>query len=374
MTLMRGPTILWPLAPGRGAFESREGGPFMRTHSLVATLILLAAIGFGAGRLLAVATGPAQAPAVAAARPASTVSPAATPVPSTNPAPATAAEVAHAAPAPEPAPAPVTEQPAPKPTPERAPVQEAAAEVPAPAPSGLPREPGLPDGPRVAVPNAKPAPAPDAPKGFLPAPARGSDTPKATVVISSDFQCPVCRRIVEPVEVLIREVPDARVEFKQHALSSHRRAEAAALASLAAHHQGKFWQYHDLLFENQAALEDDDLERYAQQIGLDISKFRKDIADPTLLAQVRAESKAAELLGARGTPAFFINGKLQVGWGSYFGFKQMVLDEISAADAALKAGTPQDKLYEVRAMANSDHGADYVKYFIRGVPPEASAQ
>jgi protein-disulfide isomerase len=236
---------------------------------------------------------------------------------------------------------------------------------------GLPREPGVPDLTDKPLPVAKGAPLPDAPKSFMPSPALGSDTAKVTVVVSSDFQCPVCRRVVEPVAALVREVPDVRVEFKQHALSSHRRAEPAAVASLAAHRQGKFWPYHDLLFQSQGALEDADLERYAEQVGLDMAQFRKDLGDQAIVDQVRAESKASDLLGARGTPAFFINGKMQVGWGSYFGFKQMVIDEAGAADAAIKAGTPVSKVYEVRAKANHEAGDDYVKYFIRGVPPAA---
>lgn len=348
----------------------------MHKYSLISSLIILAAIGFGTGRLIAVSAGsgePAAAPASQAPASASAgpgVSSAAPgPVPA---APAVQAEAPPQAPPTEPAAAKAPEPPAPvaaAPEPLAPPIQEARAEAPPAVASPFPKEPGVPDLPGTPLPNGKPHVLPGAPSGWLPAPALGSDDGRVTVVVASDFQCPVCRRVVEPVEALVREVPEARVEFKQHALSSHRRAEPAAVASMAAHHQGKFWEYHNLLFQNQAALEDADLERYAQQLSLDMDLFKKDLTDPALLAQVRAESKASELLGARGTPAFFINGKLQVGWGSYYGFKQMVIDELSAVDAAIKSGTPAGKAYEARARANHESGADYVKYFIQGTPP-----
>lgn len=340
----------------------------MQTHSLVSALFILGAVGFGLGRLIAVSTASPEAPAATSTAP-QTVALPQPPPPSPPTAPPSPQAVPQAAPQVQAQPAqPAATPPMPEPQVAAAPPPPPRVE-PTPAISAFPKEPGVPDLPAGPLPNAKPHPLPGAPKGWLPSPALGSDEGKVTVVVASDFQCPVCRRVVEPVEALVHEVPEVRIEFKQHPLSSHRRAEPAAVASMAAHKQGRFWEYHNLLFQNQAALEDADLERYAQQLSLDMDRFRKDLQDPALLAQARAESKASELLGARGTPAFFINGKLQVGWGSYFGFKQMVVDELAAANAAVKAGTPATKAYEARVLANHESGPDYVKYFIQGTPP-----
>ncbi|GMV43241.1 MAG: hypothetical protein AMXMBFR64_49570 [Myxococcales bacterium] len=351
----------------------------MQTHSLVSALLILGAVGFGLGRLIAVSTGSSEAPAATSTAPQAVALPQPPPmIAPPSPQAAPQVQAPQAAPQVQAPQVPAPAQPAAA-AQLGAPPQVAAAQPPPPrveappAISAFPKEPGVPDLPAGPLPNAKPHPLPGAPKGWLPSPALGSDEGKVTVVVASDFQCPVCRRVVEPVEALVHEVPEVRIEFKQHPLSSHRRAEPAAVASMAAHKQGRFWEYHNLLFQNQAALEDADLERYAQQLSLDMDRFRKDLQDPALLAQARAESKASELLGARGTPAFFINGKLQVGWGSYFGFKQMVVDELAAANAAVKAGTPPTKAYEARVLANHESGPDYVKYFIQGTPPAEAA-
>ena len=78
---------------------------------------------------------------------------------------------------------------------------------------------------------AKPIALPKAPEGWLPAPALGAEEPLVVVIVSSDFQCPVCRRVVKPVEAIARELgKDVRIEFKHHALPSHPRAADAAAA------------------------------------------------------------------------------------------------------------------------------------------------
>jgi hypothetical protein len=88
-----------------------------------------------------------------------------------------------------------------------------------------------------------------------PSPAMGPETAPVKVFVFSDFQCPVCRRVVEPLKQLVRTHPDeVQIVFKHHALVTHRRAARAAAASIAAYRQGKFWEYHDLVFQNQRFL------------------------------------------------------------------------------------------------------------------------
>src|SRR5262245_18627299 len=181
-------------------------------------------------------------------------------------------------------------------------------------------------------------------------PALGPTPAKVVVIVYSDFQCPVCKRITDATYQITEEWPgDVRVEFRQLALSSHQDAAPAAVAALAAHRQGKFWQMHDLLFANQGALDAASLEGYAQQIGLDMDRFRKDIADPALRARVEEESALAGKLGATATPAFLINGKIGVGWASWMAFRYQVEQERKAVDALLANGTPLAKVQSTRA-------------------------
>jgi protein-disulfide isomerase len=217
---------------------------------------------------------------------------------------------------------------------------------------------------------AKPFAMAQSPSGWLPAPALGSDDPLVVVIVSSDFQCPVCRRVVKPVEAIARELgADVRVEFKHHALPSHPRAMDASLAAMAAHAQGRFWEYHDRLFTNQRALGPGDLEDHARSMGLDLAQWQKDFNSEARRLQIASESRASDKLGARGTPGFFINGRKQVGWGSYFGFKSMVERELTSARELLKSGTPRADVVKKRVLSNNQaDGSNYVSWFIEGTP------
>jgi hypothetical protein len=106
---------------------------------------------------------------------------------------------------------------------------------------------------------------------------------------------------------------------------------------------------HDVLFAHQSAIDAESLVGYAREIGLDGERFRKDSADPTLRARVRAEAALAEKLGATGTPAFFVNGGLSVGWASWDGFRSRVAHELSTVDELLAKGTKLEAIYALRA-------------------------
>jgi protein-disulfide isomerase len=83
----------------------------------------------------------------------------------------------------------------------------------------------------------------------------------------------------------------------------------AAIACEAAHVQGKFWEMHDLVFANQTKLSDSDLLAYAEEVGLDLAKFKKDIADPKVRARVTGDRDDGDELGISGTPAMYVNGR-----------------------------------------------------------------
>ena len=100
-----------------------------------------------------------------------------------------------------------------------------------------------------------------------------------------------------------------RFVFRQFPLSFHQQAHLAAQASLAAHAQGKFWEYHDLVFKNQNALGRDALEGYAKELGLDMVAFAKALDEETYKAAVDAELELGQEVFVSGTPTMFVNGK-----------------------------------------------------------------
>ena len=141
-------------------------------------------------------------------------------------------------------------------------------------------------------------------------PAKGKADAKVTIVEFSDFECPYCSRAVSGVEKLVESYPDdVRVVFMHFPLGMHPRALPAAIASQCANQQGKFWSYHDKLFENQAQLTDEKFEAHAKEAGLDVEKFKACVGDPKTEAFVKKDMAQGTEAGVEGTPSFFINGE-----------------------------------------------------------------
>ncbi len=168
-----------------------------------------------------------------------------------------------------------------------------------------------------------------------------------TIVIFSDFQCPFCARVTNTLDEIKREYgQDVRLVYKHNPLPFHKEALPAALASEAAGRQGKFWKMHDLLFDNQRELKDDDLQRYAKALRLDRKKFRRDLKDQGLEQKVEDHRKQAARLGARGTPAFFINGRFLSGAQPFDSFSRLIDAELAHAKAMVRDGTPRREVYD----------------------------
>ncbi|MDH5672931.1 MAG: thioredoxin domain-containing protein [Myxococcales bacterium] len=142
------------------------------------------------------------------------------------------------------------------------------------------------------------------------APAFGPSDARVVLVEFSDFQCPFCSRAAA-VSSQIKEKYGERVRFvfRQFPLSFHKNAHLAAQASLAAHAQGRFWQYHDRLFADQTALDRQSLEHTAVALGLDMAAFKKSLDDATYADRVDADFKLGEEVRVDGTPTLFLNGK-----------------------------------------------------------------
>jgi protein-disulfide isomerase len=125
----------------------------------------------------------------------------------------------------------------------------------------------------------------------------------------------------------------------------------AAEASMAANAQGKFWQMHDKMFANQQALDRPSLDKYAQEIGLNMAKYKAAMDQHLYKQQIDDDSKTGSANGANGTPAFFINGQFLSGAQPFDAFKKVIDAELQKADALIKKGTPMDKLYEAELAA-----------------------
>jgi protein-disulfide isomerase len=203
----------------------------------------------------------------------------------------------------------------------------------APAPAAAAARPGRPDPNTVyAFPVGDSA-------------AKGPDDAWVTIIEVSDFQCPFCKRVGPTLkQVQDKYGNDVRIAFKHNPLSFHKRAKPAARAAECAHEQGKFWEMHDVMFENQRQLEDAQLESYAVAIeGLDAEKWKACYASNKYDKRIDADQKTAVSLGARGTPAFFINGKYLSGAQPFAAFDTAVGAELSKAKAS---SIPKDQYYK----------------------------
>ena len=125
-----------------------------------------------------------------------------------------------------------------------------------------------------------------------------------------DYECPFCGDAQPIVKAVQRGLGDNLAFAYRHfpLTNAHPHAQRAAEAAEASSAQGKFWEMHDVLFENQDALEDEDLMQYAATIGLDVPRFMRELGARIHTSRVREDFKSGVRSGVNGTPAFFVNG------------------------------------------------------------------
>jgi protein-disulfide isomerase len=141
-------------------------------------------------------------------------------------------------------------------------------------------------------------------------PSKGAADAPLVLVVFSDFQCPFCKRVEPTLAALEKQYGrKLRIVWKNFPLPFHPDATPAAEAAMAAEAQGRFWPMHDKLFENNTALDRASLERYAQELGLDMTRFKADLDAERYKARIEADKQEAEAVGVEGTPAAFINGR-----------------------------------------------------------------
>lgn len=157
-------------------------------------------------------------------------------------------------------------------------------------------------------------------------PTWGNAKAPVTIVEFSDFQCPFCSRAVPALERIKKEYgPDkVRIVFRDMPLPSHDRAVPASNAAHCANEQGKFWEMHDVLFENQTKLADADLKGYAKKVGLDEAKYSACFDAKKFQGDIDKSRAEAEKLGISATPSFVINGTLLQGAQPFEKFKEKI--------------------------------------------------
>ncbi len=142
-------------------------------------------------------------------------------------------------------------------------------------------------------------------------PAKGEENAVITIIEYSDFQCPHCANASQMLERLMQKYPGKiRRVFKNNPLEDHPFSLQAAAAALAAHRQGKFWLYHDLLFFNGPDLTEDMFTKIAKDLSLDMELFEKDRKSEEIAKQIAGEKTKINALGITGTPSFILNGVL----------------------------------------------------------------
>jgi protein-disulfide isomerase len=170
-----------------------------------------------------------------------------------------------------------------------------------------------------------------------------------TVVVFSDFQCPFCNRVEPTLAQLRKAYPEeVRVVWKNLPLAMHPQAMPAALAAEAAHQQGKFWEMHEVLFQNQAQLSPEMYETWAKQIGLDVAKFKKAAASETTRARVEEDARVGARVAPQGTPTLYVNCRQVVGAQPYEVFKKMVDEQLARAADLRKSGVKVDASFYER--------------------------
>jgi protein-disulfide isomerase len=146
------------------------------------------------------------------------------------------------------------------------------------------------------------------------APARGSAQAPVTIALFSDFECPYCVKAEATLRAVEAAYPGkVRVAFRHRPLPMHDHARLAAKASLAAEAQGRFWEFHDVLVAHRDALDRASLEGYARTVGLDTTRFARDLEDPRFEARIVADENEAAKLHVEGTPTAFVIGRRIVG-------------------------------------------------------------
>ena len=167
-------------------------------------------------------------------------------------------------------------------------------------------------------------------------PVRGDKDAPVTIVEFSDFQCPYCKTATGTIKQVLDKYPGkVRLVFRDFPLANiHPLAPKAHEAARCAAEQGKFWEYHDVLFEHSPSLTPDELKQYAKDLKLDAAAFDQCVDSGKYKAAVDQDTQEGLGLGLTGTPSFFINGRQLVGAQPLTAFQKIIDGELSKKSTA----------------------------------------
>lgn len=190
-------------------------------------------------------------------------------------------------------------------------------------------------------------------------PIKGPAGAKVTIVEAAEFACPYCRLAEPTLEQITKEYGDqVRFVFKHYVVHPDV-ATTPALATCAAQRQGKFWEMKSAIWESawdmssgrprmkdRALLGEDNMLKLAEGLGLDVGKFKADLAGAECKAQINKAQQAMAAVGVDGTPAFYVNGRPISGALPFDQFKVIIDEELKKANAAIEAGAKPEEYYQ----------------------------
>ena len=141
-------------------------------------------------------------------------------------------------------------------------------------------------------------------------PFLGPENAPVTIAVFDDYECGYCAKMEAVFSQLLAKYPqDLKLVIKQYPLRNHSNARQAALAVMAAHKQGKFWEFHSQLFANQTELSIQKMDEIAKSFDLNMEQFRKDVLSRDVLSMIVRDVREGQKIGVSGTPTIFLNGK-----------------------------------------------------------------
>jgi len=209
-------------------------------------------------------------------------------------------------------------------------------------------EEAKPEAPKPRQPRRPPQTIHKVPVGN--APVLGPADALVTVVVFSSFQCHFCAKLDETLSELHKEMTAKgkpfRIVAKQFPLDSQRNARPASMAALAAGAQGKYWEMHEMILQNMKSLDAEAFKKFAQKLGLNMSKFEADLENKAFQAQIDADLELGADVGVKGTPASFVNGRFISGAWPKEELEAFIEEEMAKAQQLVNRGTPASRVYE----------------------------
>jgi protein-disulfide isomerase len=163
---------------------------------------------------------------------------------------------------------------------------------------------------------------------------KGNKNAPVTIVEFSDFQCPYCARLQPTLRDVLKAYPkDVKLVYKDFPLSFHKQAKNAAKASRAAGEQGKYWEMHDLIFENFSKVNEAMFKDFATKLNLDMDKFLADFNSTKYDSLIQQDINLGRQAGVTGTPSLFMNGK-RMQRRSFDDFKEAIENNLKQKKAS----------------------------------------